>query len=63
MQAGLADATRDRKLTGLRRKGAQRMQGSQHRMTHVTCVEAVDVGEFEAQRSRLNTQWAAMRCI
>jgi 2-oxoisovalerate dehydrogenase E2 component (dihydrolipoyl transacylase) len=46
------------KITGLRRRIAQKMQESARRIPHFTYVEEVDVTELEALRSRLNTTHA-----
>lgn len=42
------------KITGLRRRIAQKMQESARRIPHFTYVEEVDVTELEALRARLN---------
>ena len=42
------------KITGLRRRIAQKMQESARRIPHFTYVEEVDVTELEALRKRLN---------
>ena len=46
------------KITGLRRRIAQKMQESARRIPHFTYVEEVDVTELEALRSRLNEKHA-----
>jgi 2-oxoisovalerate dehydrogenase E2 component (dihydrolipoyl transacylase) len=46
------------KITGLRRRIAQKMQESARRIAHFTYVEEVDVSELEALRSRLNAAHA-----
>ncbi len=56
-----ADTTHTVKIVGLRRKIAQKMQDAKRRIPHYTYVEEVDVGEIEALRARLNTQWSAQR--
>ena len=43
------------KVTGLRRKIAEKMQESKRRIPHFSYVEEVDVTELEALRERLNT--------
>ena len=49
------------RITGLRRKIAQKMQESKRRIPHFTYVEEVDVTELEALRARLNAKWGAER--
>jgi 2-oxoisovalerate dehydrogenase E2 component (dihydrolipoyl transacylase) len=46
------------KITGLRRRIAQKLQESARRIPHFTYVEEVDVTELEALRSRLNAKHA-----
>lgn len=46
------------KITGLRRRIAQKMQESARRIPHFTYVEEVDVTELEALRARLNAKHA-----
>jgi 2-oxoisovalerate dehydrogenase E2 component (dihydrolipoyl transacylase) len=46
------------KITGLRRRIAQKMQESARRIPHFTYVEEVDVTELEALRERLNAKHA-----
>jgi 2-oxoisovalerate dehydrogenase E2 component (dihydrolipoyl transacylase) len=54
-------ATHEIKLTGLRRRIAQRMQESKRRIPHFTYVEEVDVDELEALRGELNAKWEGRR--
>jgi 2-oxoisovalerate dehydrogenase E2 component (dihydrolipoyl transacylase) len=49
------------KITGLRRKIAQKMQESKRRIPHFSYVEEVDVTELEALREQLNARWGAAR--
>ncbi|MCV2361211.1 2-oxo acid dehydrogenase subunit E2 [Paucibacter sp. TC2R-5] len=49
------------KITGLRRKIAQKMQESKRRIPHFSYVEEVDVTELEALREQINARWAAAR--
>ena len=49
------------KITGLRRKIAQKMQESKRRIPHFSYVEEVDVTELEALREQLNSRWGATR--
>ncbi|MCV2355596.1 2-oxo acid dehydrogenase subunit E2 [Paucibacter sp. B2R-40] len=49
------------KITGLRRKIAQKMQESKRRIPHFSYVEEVDVTELEALREQLNQRWGATR--
>lgn len=49
------------RITGLRRKIAQKMQESKRRIPHFTYVEEIDVTELEALRARLNTLHGAAR--
>ncbi len=49
------------KITGLRRKIAQKMQESKRRIPHFSYVEEVDVTELEALREQLNQKYAASR--
>ncbi|MDC8772947.1 dihydrolipoamide acetyltransferase family protein [Roseateles albus] len=49
------------KITGLRRKIAQKMQESKRRIPHFSYVEEVDVTELEALREQINARWAATR--
>ena len=49
------------KITGLRRKIAEKMQLSKRRIPHFTYVEEVDVTELELLRAQLNTSHAAER--
>lgn len=49
------------KITGLRRKIAEKMQLSKRRIPHFSYVEEVDVTELEALRTKLNTSYAAER--
>lgn len=46
------------KITGLRRRIAQKMQESARRIPHFTYVEEVDVTELQALREKLNTAHA-----
>lgn len=50
----LASATRERRVTGLRRKIAERMAEAKRRIPHITIVEEIDVTELEALREQLN---------
>lgn len=54
-------ATHEIKLTGLRRRIAQRMQESKRRIPHFTYVEEVDVSELEELRAQLNARWKGQR--
>jgi len=49
------------RITGLRRKIAQKMQESKRRIPHFTYVEEIDVTELEALRARLNEKHGAER--
>ncbi|MBT9493796.1 MAG: 2-oxo acid dehydrogenase subunit E2 [Paucibacter sp.] len=49
------------KITGLRRKIAQKMQESKRRIPHFSYVEEVDVTELEALREQLNSRWGGTR--
>ncbi|MFZ2736859.1 MAG: dihydrolipoamide acetyltransferase family protein [Burkholderiaceae bacterium] len=49
------------RLTGLRRKIAQKMQEAKRRIPHFTYVEEIDVTELEILRSRLNQQGGEKR--
>jgi 2-oxoisovalerate dehydrogenase E2 component (dihydrolipoyl transacylase) len=49
------------RITGLRRRIAQKMQESKRRIPHYTYVEEIDVTELEALRARLNAKHAAER--
>ena len=49
------------RITGLRRKIAQKMQESKRRIPHFTYVEEVDVTELETLRARLNDKHGAER--
>ncbi len=49
-----ADGIEASKVTGLRRKIAEKMQESKRRIPHFSYVEEVDVTELEALRERLN---------
>ena len=49
------------RITGLRRKIAQKMQESKRRIPHYTYVEEIDVTELEALRARLNALHGAAR--
>lgn len=49
------------RITGLRRKIAQKMQESKRRIPHFTYVEEIDVTELEALRARLNALHGAAR--
>jgi 2-oxoisovalerate dehydrogenase E2 component (dihydrolipoyl transacylase) len=49
------------RITGLRRRIAQKMQESKRRIPHYTYVEEVDVTELEALRARLNEKHGATR--
>jgi 2-oxoisovalerate dehydrogenase E2 component (dihydrolipoyl transacylase) len=49
------------KITGLRRKIAEKMQLSKRRIPHFSYVEEVDVTELEALRAKLNTAYAPVR--
>lgn len=59
-QAALA-ADETLKITGLRRKIAQKMQESKRRIPHFSYVEEVDVTELEALREQLNQRYSASR--
>ncbi|MCV2352203.1 dihydrolipoamide acetyltransferase family protein [Paucibacter sp. Y2R2-4] len=59
-QAALA-ADETLKITGLRRKIAQKMQESKRRIPHFSYVEEVDVTELESLREQLNQRYAASR--
>jgi 2-oxoisovalerate dehydrogenase E2 component (dihydrolipoyl transacylase) len=56
-----AHADQQLRITGLRRKIAQKMQESKRRIPHFTYVEEIDVTELEALRARLNTTHGAER--
>ena len=49
------------RITGLRRKIAQKMQESKRRIPHYTYVEEIEVSELEALRARLNAKHGAGR--
>jgi 2-oxoisovalerate dehydrogenase E2 component (dihydrolipoyl transacylase) len=49
------------RITGLRRKIAQKMQEAKRHIPHFTYVEEVDVTELEALRAKLNAKWSAQR--
>jgi len=49
------------RITGLRRKIAQKMQEAKRHIPHFTYVEEVDVTELEALRAKLNARWSAQR--
>ena len=49
------------RVIGVRRKIAQKMQESKHRIPHFSYVEELDVSELEALRARLNTRWGTQR--
>jgi len=49
------------RITGLRRRIAQKMQESKRRIPHYTYVEEIDVTELEALRVRLNDQHGTAR--
>lgn len=49
------------KITGLRRKIAQKMQESKRRIPHFSYVEEVDVTELETLREQMNQRYAASR--
>lgn len=49
------------RITGLRRRIAQKMQESKRRIPHFSYVEEVDVTELEALRARLNETHGATR--
>lgn len=53
-----ASAEETIKITGLRRRIAQKMQESARRIPHFTYVEEVDVTELQALREKLNTMHA-----
>ncbi|HWI12500.1 MAG TPA: dihydrolipoamide acetyltransferase family protein, partial [Burkholderiaceae bacterium] len=59
--AAPARADEQLRITGLRRRIAQKMQESKRRIPHYTYVEEVDVTELEALRARLNDQHGAAR--
>jgi 2-oxoisovalerate dehydrogenase E2 component (dihydrolipoyl transacylase) len=48
-------------VIGLRRRIAQQMQESKHRIPHFTYVEEIDVTELEALRARLNAEFGKSR--
>ena len=56
-----ARADQQLRITGLRRKIAQKMQESKRRIPHFTYVEEIDVTELEALRARLNEKHGAAR--
>jgi 2-oxoisovalerate dehydrogenase E2 component (dihydrolipoyl transacylase) len=56
-----APADQQLRVTGLRRKIAQKMQESKRRIPHFTYVEEIDVTELEALRARLNARHGAER--
>ena len=56
-----ARADQQLRITGLRRKIAQKMQESKRRIPHFTYVEEIDVTELEALRARLNEKHGAER--
>jgi 2-oxoisovalerate dehydrogenase E2 component (dihydrolipoyl transacylase) len=56
-----APADQQLRITGLRRKIAQKMQESKRRIPHFTYVEEIDVTELEALRARLNARHGAER--
>jgi 2-oxoisovalerate dehydrogenase E2 component (dihydrolipoyl transacylase) len=56
-----ARADQQLRITGLRRKIAQKMQESKRRIPHFTYVEEIDVTELEALRARLNAKYGAER--
>lgn len=58
--AGLA-ADETIKITGLRRKIAQKMQESKRRIPHFSYVEEVDVTDLEALREQMNQRYADSR--
>jgi len=49
------------KITGLRRKIAQKMQESKRRIPHFSYVEEVDVTDLEALREQMNQRYADSR--
>jgi 2-oxoisovalerate dehydrogenase E2 component (dihydrolipoyl transacylase) len=49
------------RITGLRRKIAQKMQEAKRHIPHFTYVEEVDVTELEALRAKLNAKWRTQR--
>jgi 2-oxoisovalerate dehydrogenase E2 component (dihydrolipoyl transacylase) len=59
-EAPVAEPAADQqiKITGLRRRIAQKMQESARRIPHFTYVEEVDVTELEALRGKLNAAYA-----
>ncbi len=59
--AAVAPARADEqiRITGLRRRIAQKMQESKRRIPHYTYVEEIDVTELEALRARLNDKHGA----
>lgn len=59
--AAASAVTHPTKIVGLRRRIAQKMQEAKRRIPHFSYVEEVDVGELEALRARLNTQWQGQR--
>ena len=61
--AAVAPARADEqvRITGLRRRIAQKMQESKRRIPHYTYVEEIDVTELEALRARLNHKHGAAR--
>ncbi|WP_062235326.1 dihydrolipoamide acetyltransferase family protein [Aureimonas sp. N4] len=55
------DSVRETKLTGLRRRIAERMANASRRIPHITIVEEVDVTALEALREQMNAGRAAER--
>lgn len=55
------DSVRETKLTGLRRRIAERMASASRRIPHITIVEEVDVTALEALREQMNAGRAAER--
>ena len=54
-------SVRETKLTGLRRRIAERMANASQRIPHITIVEEVDVTALEALREQMNAGRAAER--
>lgn len=50
------DTVREKRVTGLRRKIAERMAEASRRIPHITIVEEVDVTALEALRQQLNAE-------
>jgi len=49
------------RITGVRRRIAERMQDAMRRIPHFTYVEEIDVTELELLRARINERWSAER--